>query len=533
MLIINDLAIAYGPKILFTDVTLNLKSPNRYGLVGANGCGKSTFLKVIFGDEEACFGDVTIANRARIGMLKQDQFRYEETSIINTVIAGKKDLWDAMCKKEEILSKGTLSNEDGFILGEIEQTIFDHEGYMAEYIAGELLVGLGIPTEQHHNLLKTLSGGYKLRVLLAQSLFNNPDILLLDEPTNHLDIPSIQWLEEYLKNEFKGLLLFISHDLAFLNNLSNYILDIDYGEIRQYTGNYDSFVRQKQEYIEQKKHLLNFTEKHVAKLQSFVDKFRAGTRSKQAKSREKQLDKIELPNIEKTSRISPIINFTQKRPSGKNVLKIENISKSFGEKQVLRNVGFNIHRGEKVIIIGPNGVGKSTLLKILLNEHKADSGNFEWIPETKLSYFSQDHHEQLNQNISVLEWLESHITDSASLKIRSVLGQLVFKQDDAHKNILKLSGGEGARLLLAKMVLEENNVIILDEPTNHLDIESKESLKNALVKYPGTLLMVTHDRDFASAIATRVISITKSKVSDFKGSYQEYLDKYGQDYLKN
>ena len=532
MLAINDLAIAYGPKILFTDVNLNLNSPNRYGLVGANGCGKSTFLKVIYGDEKPCMGEISIAKHARVGILKQDQFRYEDTSIINTVIAGKTELWDVMCEKEQLLAQTELTDKDGYRLGEIEQIIFDNDGYIAEYVAAELLVGLGIAEEFHNQPLKILSGGYKLRVLLAQSLFNNPDILMLDEPTNHLDIASIEWLETYLKNEFKGALIFISHDVTFVNNIANYILDIDYGEIRLYTGDYNTFVRQKREYIEQKMHQLSFKEKHIAKLQVFVDKFKAGTRSKQAKSREKQIEKIELPDIEKTSRLSPVINFKQKRPSVKNIVKVESISKSFGEKQVLRNVNFSIIRGEKVIIVGPNGVGKSTLLKILLNEVKNDTGNFEWGHELVPSYFSQDHHDLLNEDTSVFEWLESQITTETQLKLRSVLGQLLFKQDDAHKNVLKLSGGEGARLLIAKIVLEENNVIILDEPTNHLDIESKETLKQALIEYPGTILMVTHDRDFASSVATRVIAITKSKIVDFRGTYLEYLDKFGHDYFR-
>ena len=533
MLIVNELALAYGPKLLFADVNLNLNAPSIYGLVGANGAGKSSFLKVLSGDEEPCMGEITTPKYAKLGILKQDQFRYENTSIINTVIAGKEQLWSAICEKESLLEAGIEDDKSGYRLGELEQIIYDNEGYTAEYIAGELLIGLGIEEIYHHQPLKVLSGGFKLRVLLAQSLFNNPDILLLDEPTNHLDIGTIIWLEKYLKSQYKGLLVLISHDITFMNNLADYILDVDYGEIRQYTGNYYDFVRQKQEIVEQKLQEMQNKEKHVARMQRFVDRFRAGTRSRQAKSREKELDKLEMPDIDKSLRVSPVIRFAVKSASGKNVIKIEGIAKSFGDKQVLKDVNLNVYKGEKIVIIGPNGVGKSTLLKIILGQVQADSGIYEWASEeNKPSYFSQDHHDLLKQDISVLEWMKSEMTDVPEVKIRGVLGQMLFKQDDAYKNILKLSGGEGARLLLAKIVLEENGIIILDEPTNHLDIEAKEALKQALIKYSGTVIMVTHDRDFASAIATRIVAISKSKVSDFRGSYSEYLDKFGVDYFK-
>ena len=532
MLIINELALAYGPKLLFTDVNLNLNAPSIYGLVGANGAGKSSFLKVLSGDETPCMGEIIFPKHAKIGILKQDQFRYENTSIINTVIAGKKPLWDAICEKESLLEKGLEDEQSGYRLGELEQIIFDNEGYTSEYIASELLTGLGIDEQYHYQPLRVLSGGFKLRVLLAQSLFNNPEILLLDEPTNHLDISTIIWLEKYLKTEYKGLLILISHDITFMNNLADYILDVDYGEIRSYRGNFDSFVKQKEEVVQQKLHEMQFKEKYRARIERFVEKFKAGTRSKQAKSREKELDKLEMPDIEKSSRVSPVIRFLPKKSCGKNIVKIEALSKSFGEKQVLRNINLNIFKGEKVVIIGPNGVGKSTLLKIMLGEVSADSGLSQLGFEGKPSYFSQDHHDLLKEDVTVLNWMKGEMTESPEVKIRSVLGQLLFKQDDAHKNILKLSGGEGARLLLAKIVLEENHTIILDEPTNHLDIEAKDSLKKALVDYLGTVIMVTHDRDFASAVATRIVAITHSKVTDFRGTYNEYLDKFGVDYFK-
>jgi len=532
MLTVNDVAFLYGPRLLFTDVTLNLNAGYRFGLVGGNGAGKSTFLKLLAGEEEPSSGEINVMKRARLGWLKQDQFRYENVSIVNTVIAGNKALWNAMCEKEEILLS-EIDDKAGYRLGELEEIIMDNDGYNAEYVASELLSGLGIKEEYHYNHLSTLSGGYKLRVLLAQSLFDNPDILLLDEPTNHLDIMSIYWLENYLKERFKGLLIFISHDVIFVNNLATHILDIDYGEIMQYTGNYYSFVEQKKAVMEQKLRELSYTEKRMSHLQSFVDKFRAGTRSRQAASREKQLEKIELPDIKKSSRISPNFDFKQKRQSGKLTLDVKDISKSFGDRKVLNKVSFSISRGDKVIIIGPNGIGKSTLLKILLDQLTADDGTHKWGHEAHRSYFAQDHHEMLNESITAYEWLCEQLPGELTSKLRNIMGKMLFKQDDAYKNVLQLSGGEGARLLLGKIMVEESNCLILDEPTNHLDIEAKNTLKEALVKFPGTLIMVTHDRDFASNIATRIIAITEKKIIDYKGTYDEYLDRYGQDYFKS
>jgi ATPase subunit of ABC transporter with duplicated ATPase domains len=533
MIKINNLAMQYGPKLLFTDVNLNLNANSRYSLVGANGAGKSTFFKLIMKEEEPSGGEIIAVRNARIGCLSQDQFLYENTLIINTVIAGNKVLWRALQEKEKLLELEEFDDESGYRLGELEQIIADNDGYTAEILAAELLVGLGIKEEMHYQPLSMLSGGYKLRVLLAQSLFNNPDVLLLDEPTNHLDIPSIYWLETYLKEKFKGALLFISHDVMFLNNVSTHTLDIDYGEINIYTGNYDKFIAQKQQVIEHKMHEINYLEKKLARMQAFVDKFSAGTRSRQASSREKQMERIEMPDIQKSSRVSPSFNFKQKRASGKQVLKVEGIAKSYDDKVVLNKVKFDIHRGEKVVIIGANGIGKSTLLKILLDRIKADVGTYAWGHEAQISYFAQDHHELLNESVSVIEWLTKQAETETIGTIRTALGQMLFRQDDVAKNILYLSGGEGARLLLAKIILEKSNILVLDEPTNHLDIESKESLKQALVDYVGTLILVTHDRDFATTIATRVIALTTRGIVDFKGTYQEYLSSYADDYLNS
>jgi ATPase subunit of ABC transporter with duplicated ATPase domains len=532
VLSIKELACIYGPKLLFTDVNLTLNPGNRFGIVGGNGAGKSTFLKLLAGEEEPSMGEVVTAHNSRIGWLKQDQFRYENTSILNTVIAGNSELWGAICEKEELLEKGVFDDEVGYRLGELEDIIMRNDGYNADYTASELLRGLGIKEEYHSQPLSVLSGGYKLRVLLAQSLFDNPDILLLDEPTNHLDIISIYWLENYLKTTFKGVLLFISHDVHFINNLATHILDIDYGEITCYTGNYNKFVVQKKETMERKQRELAAIEAKMDHMRVFIEKFRSSSsRSKQSLSREKMLDKIELPDIKRSSRVSPNFKFKQKRPSGRFTLKVENISKSYEDRKVLNNVNFSITRGEKVIIIGPNGIGKSTLLKILMDRLAADDGKHEWGHETTLSYFAQDHHESLNKKISAYEWMCEQLTEEPTNNLRAILGRMLFKQDEQHKSVLNLSGGEGARLLLAKIMVEENNCMILDEPTNHLDIETKEALQNALIDYPGTLIMVTHDRDFAANIATRIIAITEKKVTDHRGTYEEYLDKHGKDYF--
>lgn len=527
MITINNLAMQYGSKLLFTDVSLNINSSNRYGLVGANGAGKSTFFKLIMKEEDPSFGEVSIIKNSRIGCLRQDQFLFENTAIIDTVIAGKETLWKALKEKEKLLELEDIDDESGYRLGELEQIIFDNDGYTSEIFAGELLVGLGIKEEYHYQPLSVLSGGYKLRVLLAQSLFNNPEVLLLDEPTNHLDIMSIYWLENYLKDKFKGALIFISHDLTFLNNVSTHILDIDYGEIKQYTGNYDKFAVEKQLIVEQKLHEINYTEKKIAQLQLFIDRFGAkASKATQAKSREKQIEKIELPDLQKSSRVSPYFSFKQKRPSGKLVIKVEQLAKSYKDKKILNKVNFTINRGEKVIIIGPNGIGKSTLLKILLGKTDPDEGNFEWGYEAQISYFTQDHHDLLNESMSIFDWLSKQAENETTNAIRGVLGQVLFRQEEVNKNILNLSGGEGARLLLAKIILEEGNILVLDEPTNHLDIEAKEVLKKALIEYPGTLLLVTHDRDFAIHIASRIIALNKNGIIDFRGTYQEYLAKH-------
>ncbi|MCC2645984.1 MAG: ATP-binding cassette protein [Rickettsiaceae bacterium] len=534
MLSINNLIMQYGGRILFHEVNLNILKARRYGVVGANGTGKSTFLRILSGEETPSDGEINLPKNTQIGFLKQNQFLYENVNIIDIVLQGKQKLWQAMKEKDAILAQEEIDMDAAYKLSELEEIILLYDGYTAEYIAQEILVGLGIKEEYHFQPLSVLSGGYKLRVLLAQTLFSEPDIMLLDEPTNHLDIVTIAWLEQYLINNFKGALVVISHDRSFLNNLCTHILDIDYGEIREYTGNYDKFEEQKAVVAEHRLLERKNLEKKIAQLQLFVDRFGAkATKAAQARSKEKMIARIELPDIEKSSRCSPGFNFNQKTSSGKVILQVEGINKSFEEKIVLKKINFKIIRGEKALFIGPNGIGKSTLLKVLLDKLKADSGSHEWGLSTKISYFAQDHHELLNKSCNVFDWLCEQCPDHTTSKVRSVLGAMLFRKDDVEKDVLSLSGGEAARLLFAKIMLEESNVLVLDEPTNHLDVEAIEALSTALQNYNGTLLLVSHDRYFATKLADRVIALTEKGMKDFAGTYSEYLSYYGDDYLNS
>jgi len=526
MIAFNQVGMVFGQKLLFCDVNLNLNPGNCYALIGANGCGKSTFFKLITGEEELSFGDIMIPKEATIGWLKQDQFRYEETPILDIVLQGKPKLWEALQEREEILTSTEWDDAKGYRLGELEETVSHYNGYTAEADAETILTGLGIALEYHKKPLKALSGGYKLRVLLAQTLFQNPSILLMDEPTNHLDILSIRWLEKFLKTEYQGLVIFISHDMEFIDNLSDFILDLDYGEIRQYRGNYQRFLEEKQLILDQKLIEKNSAEAKIADMQKFINKFGAkASKAAQARSRVKMIEKIEIPDVKNSSRIAPNFQFTPKRPSGKQVLKASNIAKAYKNKQLFKHLDLEIQRGEKVAIMGVNGIGKSTLVKILTNSITHDEGTITWGHETHMSYFSQDHHELLNKSASVLNWLNDLSVGCTEQTVRKTLGQMLFVKDDVEKDILSLSGGEAARLLLAKVMLESPNVLILDEPTNHMDLETIEALSNALTSYPGTLVFVSHNRHFTEKIATRVLYFEPNHaVRDFKGGYAQFMD---------
>lgn len=529
MIQIHQLHMAYGQKLLFFDVNLILNDKRHYALVGANGAGKSTFFKLITGEEEALEGSVSIPKEATVGWLKQDQFRYEDSLITDIVLQGKPKLWKALQEKEKLLqlAEHEWNDEIAHQLSHCEEMIAAQDGYSALALAEKLLTGLGIQPEYHQKPLNRLSGGFKLRVLFAQALFEEPDILLLDEPTNHLDIISIRWLEKYLKNEFQGLVLFISHDVEFINRLADNILDIDYGEIRQYSGNYAKFLSEKKTIEEQKLQEQKSIENKMADLQKFIDRFRAGTRSIQAQSRIKRLEKMELPDIKKSSRVSPHFHFHPKRHSGKLALRVKTLSKTFNDKKLFSHITFDVSRGEKIAIIGENGVGKSTLVKILLNLIEPTEGSVEWGYETHISYFSQDHHDLLNTHMTVFNWLKDMASFTTEQNVRKALGQVLFTKDEVEKDILAISGGEAARLLLAKMALEMGNVLVLDEPTNHLDIEATEALVKAINHFNGTVIFVSHDRNFIQKIATRILFIPQDKkLIDFRGHYEAFEEKY-------
>jgi len=527
MISLSNLGMAFGDRFLFSDVDLILNDNCRYALVGANGSGKSTFFKLLTGEETLSFGELNFPKDSSIGWLKQDQFRYEDTRIIDVVLQGKPILWAAQEERDALLLAEEWDDATGFRLAELEETIMHQDGYQAFGEMTNILEGLGISASYHEKPLSALSGGYKLRVLLAQTLFQRPSILLLDEPTNHLDIISIRWLEKFLKTNFKGLVVFISHDIEFINNACDAILDIDYGEIRKYSGNYQKFLDEKQLIDEQKKLEKKSAEEKIAHMQKFVERFGAkASKASQARSRVKMIEKIEVPDVINSSRIAPHFKFTPKRPSGKQVCQVQDLKKSYKEKILFDHLNFEIHRGDKIAILGVNGKGKSTLLKLLMDLVEKDEGSINWGSEVRVSYFSQDHHDLLNESSTVFNWLNEHASGCTEQQVRQVLGQMLFKKDDVDKDILSLSGGESARLLLGKVILEAPNVLILDEPTNHLDVETIEALAGALKHYTGTLLVVSHNRYFIEKFATRIYYFSKNKGVQFiKGTYHEFVAK--------
>ncbi len=525
MISIQNIAMSYGARVLFDNVNLHLKGKNRYGLVGGNGAGKSTFLRLLTREAEPFLGEIAIPKDSKVGWLKQDQHLYLNHSIVTIPMMGKPDLWNAFQKKEHILNKEEISEKDIEMLGKLEEEIERLDGYAAQAQAESLLLGLGIATEDHDKPLKNFSGGYKLRVLLARTLFNKPDILLLDEPTNYLDIVTIDWLADYLMRSFNGMVVLVSHDHHFINKVCNYILDVDYGEIRPYTGNYDKFCKQKKLVQEQKEHFRKSQQKQVDRIQMFIDRYKAkATKAKQAQSKEKQLEKLEWPKFDVSSRKYLNLLFKTEKNSGKSVLKLKKLSKDFSEKKVLRPIDLTVHRGEKIAVLGPNGVGKSTLLKLILKELKPSCGEVEWGYNLKVGYFAQESHEQLKGSETVLEWLGNHTVGADEQTLRSTLGKVLFTQDEQFKTLNVLSGGEKARLVLAKIMIEKPNLLILDEPTNHLDIEGRESLAKALKTFNGTAIFVSHDHRFVDGSANRILYLSPDGLLDFEGTYSEFQE---------
>lgn len=532
MLTLTNLEKSFGARTLFRDVSLQLNPGCRYGVVGANGSGKSTLLRIISGDEESSAGEVAMPKRARMGVLRQDHFAFEDVPILDVVMMGNAPLWAAMVEKEEILAKAH-EHFDGDRYAELEDVILQNDGYSLESVAGEILEGLAIPTAVHRQPMSTLSGGFKLRVLLAQVLAANPDLLLLDEPTNHLDILSIRWLEKFLGG-FTGCALVISHDHRFLDNVCSHIIDVDYERALQYTGNYTDFEESKAADRDRMEMEIGKQKKEIADQRAFIDRFKAkASKARQAQSRVKRVEKMVITKLPESSRRYPNFVFKQRRPSGRKVLGVEGIAKAYGEKQVLHGVTFDVQRDDRLAIIGPNGIGKSTLLKAIMDVLKPDAGTVEWGHEVYPGWFAQDHHEILghDETETVQSWLYKLCPGESVGFVRGSLASVLFSKDDVDKRIENLSGGEGARLVFAGLAVTKPNLLILDEPTNHLDIEGIESLAAALLDFDGTIIFVSHDRWFVGEVANRVIEIRPDGILDFPGTYEEYLVRCGDDHL--
>lgn len=517
MITLNNLTMRFGPKILFSDINSRFNPGCTYGIVGANGAGKSTLLKILAGQLEPDTGSVSINKGLRVGYLRQDQFQYDEETIMNTVFQGNKRLWDAMQEKEVIYERGTYTDKENDRLAELEMIVAEEDGYNADVVATTLLEGLGISADKHNDKMKTLAGGYKVRVLLAQCLFPNPDILLLDEPTNNLDVHSIRWLENTIKNR-EGATLIVSHDRHFLNSTCSHIADIDCSTIRFYTGDYDFFRAASALASEQKEFGNMKLEKRKAELEAFVARFSANaSKSSQASSRQKLLEKLEkqVEEIVPSNRLYPKFMFKPQKQLGKQLLSVEGISKTFPplegqteSKNLFKDIHFQLNPGDRLAIIGQNGVGKTTLLRILVEELMPDTGKINWGVNAVKGYFPQDHKEALPEGITPFNWLTSFAPHETHEYVRGFLGRMLFRGPEQEKRLETMSGGERARVLFAKLMMDEANVMLLDEPTNHLDLESITSLNESLKQYPGSLIFVSHDIDFIQSLANRVLEIT-------------------------
>jgi len=523
-----NITMQFGSKPLFENVSVKFTNGNRYGLIGANGCGKSTFMKILGRDLEPTAGNVSKDPHERIGKLKQDQFAYEEFTVIDTVLMGHEALWKVKSEKDAIYANPEMTEADGIRAGDLEGEFAEMDGYTAEARAGELLLGVGIPVEQHYGLMSTVAAGWKLRVLLAQVLFSEPDIMLLDEPTNHLDIKTINWLEGIL-NARNCTMIIISHDRHFLNSVCTHMADLDYGEIRMYPGNYDEYMMASTQVQEQLQSNNAKKSAEIAELKAFVSRFSANaSKSKQATSRAKKLDKISLDEVKPSSRKNPFIKFDEDKKLHRTALEIKGLGKTFaGETSdniVIKDFSLMAEVGERIAIIGPNGIGKTTLLRCLYGDLEPTAGTVKWSENTDLGYYAQDHASDFEKENTLFDWMSEWGQEKDDEQvIRGTLGRLLFSQDDIDKSVRVLSGGEQGRMLFGKLMLQKNNILLLDEPTNHMDMESIESLNMALENYPGTLIFVSHDREFVSSLATRVLDITEDGIIDFRGPYEEYV----------
>lgn len=524
MISTSNISLRFGKKALFEDVNIKFVPGHCYGLIGANGAGKSTFLKILTGEIEPTSGEVIITPGERLSFLKQDHFQYDEYTVLDTVIMGNQRLYDIMKEKEAIYMKEDFTDEDGIRASELEGEFAEMNGWEAESDAATLLNGLGVDTEYHYSLMKDLTGSLKVKVLLAQALFGNPDILLLDEPTNHLDLDAITWLEEFLIN-FDNTVIVVSHDRYFLNKVCTQIADIDYAKIQLYAGNYDFWYESSQLIVKQMKEANRKKEEKIKELQEFIQRFSANaSKSKQATSRKRALEKIELDEIKPSSRKYPYIDFRPDREIGNEVLTVEHLSKTIDGVKVLDDISFIIGREDKVAFVGSNGLAKTTLFRILTGEIEPDEGSYKWGITTSQSYFPKDNTKDFDSDDVIVDWLTQYSENKDATYVRGFLGRMLFAGDDGMKKVRVLSGGEKVRVMLSKLMISGANVLIIDEPTDHLDMESITALNNGLIKFPGVLLFSSRDHQVVQTTANRIMEIVNGKLIDKITTYDEYLE---------
>ena len=524
MITTANITMQFGSKPLFENISAKFGNGNRYGLIGANGCGKSTFMKILSGKLTPSSGNVSMAPGTKLGILSQDQFAFEEFSVVDTVIMGDRELWEVKQERDAIYSKAEMSEEDGMRVADLETQFAEMDGYTAEARAGDILNSAGIDESYHFGLMKEVAPGKKVRVLLAQALFAEPDILLLDEPTNNLDIYTISWLAEEL-NKRKSTMLIISHDRHFLNSVCTHMADIDYGELRVYPGNYDDYI-QAAMLVQEQLHAENAKKSaEIEELQSFVARFSANaSKAKQATSRARRLEKIELAEVKASSRRKPYIVFNQHKKLHRLAITLEDLGHSYPDLPLFDNANLLLEAGQRLAIIGENGAGKTTLLKCLVNDIEPTAGSYKWAENAAIGYIPQDNAKYFAEDITMFEWMSQWRSPKHDdLQIKGMLGRLLFTSDDFNKRVQVCSGGEKNRLLFGKLMLQDINVLIMDEPTNHMDMESIEALNNALYKFDGTVIFVSHDREFVSSLATQIIEIKDKKLNHFDGNYEEFL----------
>ena len=526
MISTSNLSVQFGGRKLFDEVDIKFTPGNCYGIIGPNGAGKSTFLKILTGEAESTSGEVIIDKNKRLSFLKQDHFAYEDEQVLNVVMMGHTKLYDIMMKKNELYSKTEFTEEDGELAAELEGEFAELDGWEAETNAEKFLIGLGIGAELHHKLMKELTEPEKVKVLLAQAIFGNPDILLLDEPTNGLDLKAVRWLEEFLMNLENTTVLVVSHDRHFLNKVCTHIADIDYGKIKMFVGNYDFWYESNQLMQDLIRNQNKKLEQKRKELQDFIARFSANaSKSKQATSRKKQLEKLQFEDMQVSNRKYPYIEFKPEREAGNNMLKVENLSKTIDGEKVLDNISFTVNTGDKVVILSNNDIAKTTLFQILAGEIEPDSGTYEWGMTTSQSYFPKDNSEYFeNVDLSLIDWMRQFSTDQHEEYVRGFLGRMLFSGEEARKMAKVLSGGEKVRCMLSKMMLSGANVLLLDNPTDHLDLESITSLNKSLIRFPGTVLFTTHDHEFIQTVANKIIEITPNGILEKEMEYDDYIN---------